>query len=90
MTAMELMLEMITGAHLVDRLDYEPGLCSNGGRYSFTYRLDPQYKLWVICSYEGSSWEQISSGLSETWNLLKGVDWSEKATWLEGPRWQIW
>ena len=89
MTAMELMLEMITGKSLIDKLDYEPGLCTNGGRYKFTYRMDQQYCLWVVCSYEDSTWEKVSDSLAESWKLLKGVDWSEKATWVNEPRWQV-
>ena len=89
MTKIELMQALINGKVLVDVLDYKPGSASHGGRYSFTYRMDREYKLWVICSYEDSTWERVSDSLAESWKLLKGVDWSEKATWVNEPRWQV-
>ena len=89
MNANELMKALINGKALVDVLDYEPGRSSNGGRYSFTYKLDRNYRLWVICSYEGSEWEQVSDKLLETWEVLKGINWTEGAIWMEGPRWQV-
>ena len=86
----ELMTALISGKELIDIKDFDPGLSSHGGRYSFTYRLDSSYRLWVLCSYEDSTWEQISENLAESWGLLKGVNWDEEATWINAFRWQIW
>ena len=90
MTTMELMLELVAGKRLVDLDDYEPGKCSNGGRYYFVFRLDSEYRLWSLCSYEDSEWQLISDSLAESWKLLKGVNWTEEAKWVNEPRWQVW
>lgn len=94
MRGIDVARHLLDGGMVRDESLFEPGMCSDGGRYGVTYRVigggNRDYAVLESCSdYEDASWQQEAAGLPCILRWARSVDWEEPAIYGDWPAWRL-